>query len=204
MIRAAMFVFAAAIAARAEDFRQIQTSAPAEPEETLMSGEVTHGGYGGPRVAYGRVAGKDAVFVGGEGGWIVNHQFIIGGGGYGLATQQAAPGEFAATDDLSFGYGGFMLGYTLFSDKLFHGTLTALVGAGGIGSHRRGSGDASSLQDAIFVLEPAATFELNVARFFRTGLAVSYRWVRGVESAGIGNADLSGVMGSLVLKFGKF
>lgn len=202
MMRVALFLLAAAAAARAEDLRQIQTAV--EPEQTLMSGEVTHGGYGGPRVAYGRVASKDAVFVGGEGGWIVNHQFIIGGAGYGLATQQAAPGEFAATDDLSFGYGGFMLGYTLFSDKLVHGTLTALVGAGGVGSHRRGSGDASSLQDAVFVLEPAATFELNVARFFRTGLAVSYRWVRGVESAGITNADLSGVMGSLILKFGKF
>ena len=193
---------AVAGAARAEPFRQISTQA--ETDETLLSGDIVHGGYGGPRIAYGTIAGKDALFVGGEGGWIINHQFIIGGAGYGLVTQQRAPGDYGTTDDLSFGYGGFMLGYTFLSDKVVHGTFTTLVGAGGIGSHGRNDMRGSNLQDAVFVLEPTATIDLNVVKHFRTGFAVSYRWVRGVQTAGITNADLSGVTGSLVLKFGKF
>jgi hypothetical protein len=46
--------------------------------------------------------------------------------------------------------------------------------------------------------------EVNVATHFRFGVAVSYRWFRGVETEGITNSDLSGVFGSMVLKFGKF
>jgi hypothetical protein len=199
----AMFALVAvAGSARADTFKQIATKADAD--DTLLSGDIVHGGYGGPRVAYGSVAGHDAVFVGAEGGWIVNHQFILGCAGYGLVTQQRAPGDYGLTDDLSFGYGGVMLGYTFLSEKVVHGTFTTLVGAGGVGSHRRSGTEASDLQDAVFVLEPTATIDLNVVKNFRTGFAVSYRWVRGVQAAGLTNADLSGVTGSLVLKFGKF
>ncbi len=45
-----------------------------------------------------------------EGGWIVNHQSILGGAGYGLVTDQPAPGMFADTDQLTMGYGGVLLG----------------------------------------------------------------------------------------------
>ena len=54
------------------------------------------------------------------------------------------------------------------------------------------------------MLEPAATMELNVIRNVRAGLGISYRWVRGVDTDGLTNGDLSGVTGSMVLKFGKF
>ena len=54
-------------------------------EETLLgSSEVTHGGFGGPVIKYTQIKGEPAVLVGGRGGWIINHTFIIGGGGYGL------------------------------------------------------------------------------------------------------------------------
>ncbi len=185
---------------------QVETAAEGseEREQTLLSGQVTHGGYGGPRLAYGRIAGRDAVTVGGEGGWIINHSIILGVAGCGLVSSQPAPGAYASNEDLTLGYGGLMLGYTFFSDRLVHGTLSALVGAGGMGTRSRFGPDTRDLNDAFFVFEPTATVELNVARHFRLGAALSYRLVRGVETDGITNSDLSGLFGSMVLKFGKF
>lgn len=200
---AILVLISAAFAARADGFRQISTQ-PQERDQQLIEGETEHGGYGGPRLAYGRVAGHDALQVGGEGGWIINRRFIVGGAGTGLVTNQPAPGTLASTDNLTFGYGGAMLGYTLLPEKLVHATFTALVGAGGLGARARGSNDTTDLSDSFFVFEPTATLDVNVARHFRLGMAISYRWVRGVDTAGIGNADLSGVFGSMILKFGKF
>ena len=201
---AILVLISAAFAARADGLRQISTPPPEPRDQNLIDGEVEHGGYGGPRVAYGRVQGHDALQVGGEGGWIINRRFIIGGAGCGLVTNQPAPGTWAATDNLTFGYGGVMLGYTLLPEKLVHATFTALVGAGGLGTRARGSNAATDLADSFFVFEPTATIDVNVARFFRWGVAVSYRFVSGVETPGISSADLNGVFGSMILKFGKF
>ena len=192
-----------ALLAAGPGLRQIET--PAEPrQENLIEGEVSHGGYGGPRISYGRLAGYDAVDVGGEGGWILNHHFILGGAGYGLVTNQPAPGQFASSNDLTMGYGGFMIGYTILPQKLVHATFTALVGAGGIGARGHLNSGETDLGDSFFVVEPTATMDLNVAHFLRFGVAVSYRWVTGVQTNGITNADLRGVFGSMILKFGRF
>jgi len=173
-------------------------------DETLVDSHIDHGGYGGPRIGYTRIAGSDAMWVGGEGGWIINHHIIIGGAGYGLVTQQPAPGALAATDDLSLGYGGLLLKYTVLPHHLVHATFGTLIGAGGVGSHPRSGGDSRGGADSFFVLEPDAAVELNVVEHVRAGLALSYRWVTGVQKAGLGNGDLSGFTSSLVLKFGKF
>src|SRR3954451_437181 len=69
-----------------------------ERDHTLVGSRIESGGYAGPRVAVGRVAARDAVLAGFEAGWIVNHRFMLGAGGYGLVTNQSAPGAFAATD----------------------------------------------------------------------------------------------------------
>ncbi len=59
-------------------------------EETLIKGDVESGGFGGPVVKMTSLNGQDGILVGGRGGWILNHSFIIGGGGYGLANNVRA------------------------------------------------------------------------------------------------------------------
>jgi hypothetical protein len=103
------------------------------------------------------------------------------------------------------GYGGVMLGYTLLPHQLLHATFTGLVGGGGLGARLRMNRDSNiDLADAFFVFEPMLTVDLNVARHFRLGASLSYRLVRGVQTDGLSNADLSGLFGSMVFKFGKF
>jgi hypothetical protein len=186
-------------------------------EETLLgSGEVTHGGFGGPVIKYTQIKGEPSVLVGGRGGWIINHNFIIGGGGYGLANDIKANNPLIILPGitkpyLNFGYGGLELEYIIESDKLLHFSVYSLIGAGSV-SYRSGlfndneSGwdHAGSPNDAFFVFEPAANVELNVISFLRVNAGVSYRFISGVNFDDLKNSDLAGLSANLTLKFGAF
>ena len=49
------------------------------------------------------------------------------------------------------------------------------------------------------------TVELNVTSWMRLGAGASYRYVNGADRlVGIGNSDLGGASGMVLLKFGSF
>jgi len=79
-----------------------------------------------------------ALFVGGYVGWLINHTFLLGGGGYGLANSISAPGNaldyYGAANDLKIqlGYGGLLLEYLGNPDALIHYNESALIGGGGV------------------------------------------------------------------------
>ncbi len=184
-------------------------------EQTLISGPVENGGFGGPVVKFSDIDNKFAILVGGYGGWLINHSFMIGGGGYGLVNNihasQAAQLYYGTGDNLrlQFGYGGLMLEYIGEPDKLVHYSVSTLIGAGGVGYNYLDNFYNSFQEDngrtsAFFVLEPSAGVELNVTRFFRLNAGASYRLVRGSDLPGISDSDLSHLSGYLTFKFGKF
>jgi hypothetical protein len=163
----------------------------AAQEETLVGGEMTSGGFGGPVIRVTGVAGETAALMGGRGGWIINHAFVLGAGGYGLVTDLDVAG-----DRVDFGYGGLVLEYVNRPMRLVHFTLATLIGGGGVNSQL--------LDDGVFVIEPEAGVELNVTSFFRLHGSAGYRFVSDVDFTGLTDGDLSGAFGSLMLKFGKF
>lgn len=182
-------------------------------EETLIgNGEVANGGFGGPVVKYTQIKGEPAVLVGGRGGWIINHSFVIGGGGYGLVNSIEADNEtiasaFGSKPYINFGYGGFEMEYIINSDKIIHFSVAALIGGGGV-SYRNDlwndHEDWDSPHDAFFVFEPSANIELNIISFFRINAGVSYRFISGANLDDLQNSDLAGPAASLTLKFGSF
>jgi hypothetical protein len=87
-----------------------------EPDRLLLPGKVKHGGYGAPEVKFTTMTGDPAVLVGFQGGWIINHGFVIGAAGYGLSTTHDAPAALSlpsTRSTLQFGYGGPRLGYVI-------------------------------------------------------------------------------------------
>lgn len=178
-------------------------------EQTLVgNGEMSNGGFGGPVIKYTQIKNQPSVLIGGRGGWIINHTFIIGGGGYGLANQIEADNFIGYSKPfINFGYGGFELEYIIQSDQLLHFSIYTLIGAGGVNyrDYSHGSwNDWDSINDEFFVLEPALNVEVNITSFFRINAGASYRYISGVSYDNLKNEDFSGFSGVLTLKFGSF
>lgn len=178
-------------------------------DETLIGDDIESGGYGAVIVKYGQIMGTDGVFVGGQGGWIINHTLVIGGGGFGLANKIALEGT--ECQYLGFGYGGLLLEYIVASQKLVHLDIQFLIGAGGVSSYTSYTDDYSCWGedyygdgDAFFAMEPGANLMLNLHRYVRVGVGATYRYVGGVCYRGLDDSDLRGFTGQMIFKFGNF
>lgn len=178
-------------------------------EETLINGPIENGGFGGPVLKVGSLNGETALLVGGRGGWIINHSFIVGGGGYGLVNDVHAKvlGPFGERY-LNFGYGGLELEYVAHPHRLINCSVQSLIGAGALSwrdqSMHRDMFDSNSNSETFFIVEPGVNVTLNVTKYFRISGGVSYRFISGVQSEASSNPDLSGPSGVLTFRFGKF
>ena len=177
-------------------------------EETLLgSGKISNGGFGGPVVKFTSINKHFGVLVGGQGGWIINHSFVIGGGGYGLVNNVKTENIFLGERQLlNFGYGGVELHYINNSDKLIHYTISLLIGGGGIGYRQPNDWDWDwdTNTRSFFVMEPTVRLMLNVTSFFRIGVGGGYRLISGTSLDELKDSDISGPSAEIVLKFGKF
>jgi hypothetical protein len=159
---------------------------------------------------YSRIQDRDALFFGGRGGWVANHRFVFGAGGFALVTRIAPPeGAPEIGEDLrtEFGYGGLWLEYILLPDKLVHASFGTLLGGGAVAYsriRRTARQDRQVESDVVFTVEPVLSAELNLTRFLRMSVGVGYRHVASVDLAGLRQEDLSGFSGSVMLKFGRF
>ncbi len=187
-------------------------------EETLIGNGIEHGGFGGPVLKFTQIKGELGIMVGGYGGWLINHQFMIGGGGFGLVNEirasTEAEKEYSSGNKplfVEFGYGGGMFEYILTPNKLVHFSINLLIGAGGVNyryNYRNENNDwyyTHRGSDAVFVLEPTMSVELNLISWCRTSIGAGYRYVSGINDlVGISNKDLSGISGNITFKFGTF
>jgi hypothetical protein len=185
-------------------------------EETLFTGTVTNGGYGGPGVKLTTVNGTTGVFVGGKGSWIINHSFGLGGAAFGLATPTDVPEiaqkTFTRSDgserdlEMGIGYGGIVLEYFFTPNKLIHMTADMMVGGGAVvyAENWEDEDDTWDVNDAFLVLEPGIDAELNVTPWFRINAGVSYLLARDIDIVGMDDSDLGGVAGNILFKFGTF
>ena len=178
-------------------------------DETLLGDDLENGGYGALVVKYGPIMGTEGFFVGGQGGWVINHTLVIGGGGYGLVSRIVL--DDGECSNLGFGYGGLFLEYIIASHKLVHFSIQTLIGGGGVGRYSDwdcgewGCGDDYWRDsDAFFALEPGANLMLNLHKFVRVGFGATYRFVDGVSYLGLCDSDLSGATGQFIVKFGSF
>jgi hypothetical protein len=194
-------------------FFALAASAVAE-EHNLLSGTLVHGGYGAPVVKFTNVNGRAAVLVGGQGQWIINHMVALGIGGYGMTPNQerlgTGPSRWMNNPDLAFSYGGLLVSFISESDQVAHPTIDLLIGGGSVDLVRHSesgddySDDSHALHDGIFVIEPSLNAEVNIVRFMRANIGVSYRFASGVSDFGFDSSDFSGLSATLALKFGKF
>lgn len=202
-----------------EDFEKEQEKE--QEMQTIFNKQMSFGGYGGPELKLTTFKEKYGLMVGGHGGFIMNHNFIIGGGGYGLTTNSRFNED---TMNLQTGYGGLRLEYVCCSHKLVHFSVPVLIGAGGVRitsetddadyvsvNYDTNDDDEIDIWEwkevetgAYFVLEPGVNVELNVVKHFRIAMGGSYRYVAGSNLEDVSDKELSDFAFNLSFKFGVF
>nr|WP_319399108.1 hypothetical protein [uncultured Carboxylicivirga sp.] len=202
--------------------------------KTLFGGnkDQSNGGYGAVMIGYSQIWDRDAILIGGRGGWIINHNFALGMGGYGFMTDpKTDPFIMDATTNLNSkyqitgGYGGLLFEPILGAKKPVHLSFPILIGAGGIAytkhwennDYNNDYREIYEDSDAFFVLEPTIELEFNMLKFFRLAFSASYRYTSNINLSYqdyrdpkpdpnvIGTQDmLRGMNYGITLKFGKF
>ena len=183
--------------------------------KTIFSKETKATGFGAFDMTFTGMNDGYALLLGGHGGLIFNKKVMVGFGGYGITT----PVKFEGIDpseplELTGGYGGFVLGYVLAPREVFHASFPMIIGVGGMdvreADFRYDINDPlinDRIENSIFVvIEPGAQMEINITRFFRLGVGLSYRFTEGVnlERNNITDEDTSGLAGNISFKFGGF
>lgn len=194
---------------------------------TIFGSDFSSGGYGAPELKLGNVRGVTSLFVGGRGGWIIGHRFVIGGGGYGMTTSNtfmedpadkpsSVPSDSTRNIKLDMGYGGLLLEFIAMPKSAVHLSFPVLIGGGGsnlgaqtyVGQsnyYQEGWATYDFIENSgFFVLEPGVFVELNMTKFFVLSAGGTYRFITGVNMQRLNSSDLSGATFSLALKFGGF
>jgi hypothetical protein len=192
----------------------ISWAAPvAAQPDTVIGEEAHHGFYLAPIVKLTEVDNEFAVFAGGHLAWIVNNQFVLGVGGYGLVHPDSRR---------DIGYGGLLLGANASPDAAVHIGARVLIGAGHAewNSHCRRPYSCSYEAEhdwrrwdeewehwrsdhdgeTFFVAEPELLVRINFAKWVRLSVAGGYRFVDGSSLS----SSLRGYSGSFEIAIGKF
>lgn len=194
-------------------------------DETLLGGNIEHGAYFAPTLRVSQIGNDNiGMLAGGYGGWLLDHRLLLGIGGYGLVSNHFAPHPtldyYKLTEKstvVAMGYGGFVLEYTFWPNKLVHMNINLLLGAGAV-NIRYSSYFANWYEwsnysswylfnrpDVFFVIEPGIQAELNFTPWMRAFIGGNARFVTDIDQIeGMTNSMLSGFSGSIGVKFGWF
>ena len=211
-------------------FIGLYTQAQEEEQDfkTIFSSDYSSGGYGAPELKLGNVNNNMSLLMGGRGGWIIGHRFVVGGAGYGLTTSNNFNYTEPLIDEsgnmvdstrnlrLDMGYGGLMLEFIALPKKAVHLSFPIIIGAGGTSVGAEIAQSTSQIDpvefntydfvesSAFFVVEPGVFLEMNMTKFFRLDVGATYRFISGTNLVRVNNNDLSDLTFSLALKFGSF
>ena len=204
---------------------QKEEDQPQEMKTIFGSGDkIKHGGYLALTIDYGQIDGKDALLVGGRGGWIINHRLALGLGGKGIANSISYPSNSSSTyfDKyyLKGGYGGLLIEPMFFPMSAINISVPVIIGAGGAAYTEKidwdnnwgdNSNNNSIYSSPFFVLEPGIEVNLNLVKFMRISFGGYYRYTAGLNLTEPNNPDtksdthlLDGFSGAIALKFGLF
>lgn len=179
--------------------------------KTLFSNPTHIGWWVSPDFMYTQYDGND-VFQGGlSGGVILNHNFSLGIGGYGIMNSNNLDYDNVFPNETAYlygGYGGLKVEYRLNPDAVVHVAFPLLMGGGALMYGKDLYTDPDEHEDYIsdefFLFEPGVMMGVNLIKFMRLDIGATYRFTSGFELPTVGSDFMNGVSGVVSLKFGKF
>jgi hypothetical protein len=180
-----------------------------------LAGNINHsGGYGALIFKSSSFKDKSMIFMGGRGVWTINRVFGIGFEGDGIIpinTYEGIDPDGNYNAYLVGGYGGLVLEPIVWSNKLVHITFPVMGGAGWLGYVRDWEStnyhpSESDLydEDIFWFIEPGASIEVNVTRFFRVDIGVTQRFTQDLQLVNTSSSAFDKTNFSFALKFGSF
>lgn len=180
------------------------SSISAQTSEVPMKKEIY--GFGSPVIKFTNINNDFAILIGGRGGWIFGDRFMIGGGGYGLVSENYTNIEKAdSRTSINFGYVGFELEYILIQNDVFSFSINTLLGGGALSYtdyENVFQFETQRKSDAFIIIEPAAQIYFITSDWLSIGTGISYKIL---SKENIGNPyknDVKGISGILTFKFG--
>jgi hypothetical protein len=194
-------------------FSQENESSEKKDEYKTIFGHDRHNGfYGALTIGYSEIDSKQAIIFGGRFELITGHSLGIGIGGKGFINESYHNASLNTNIFLAGGYVGLYFEPIVMPNYPVHISFPILLGAGGV-SYINQNKDYyhNKVEDskAFLVAEPGAELEMNLTRFLRLALGVSYRFttpfdVGTTSTTGISSNELKGFNYMLTFKFGRF
>ncbi len=151
-----------------------------------------------PEFKVTEIADETAELVGIQVGPSMNRGLYLGVCVYGLVNDIDTE-DAGKLDSFDLWYGGFVVDYTFFAREVVHGSTGFLIGGGRVHAGDVWYGGSADL----FLFEPCVNLMVNVTKGVELGVGVSYRFLDGSDIEGFENSDLSGVAGSIFIRWNE-
>jgi len=192
-----------------------QSSADIKQKKEIMLDidRIEHGWYIGLVNQYTRLNGNWADFVGGRGGWIINHSFVIGASGYGLVyptDREGFTGKIYEGEEkeVNMGFGGPMIEYFFLPDKLITFAPALTIGGGSFQYIKPEEDDKDDDKeengDIFFVIMPEFNIFVNITEYIRIGIGVSYRHSAGIDKYDLNDENFRNISVNMMITGGWF
>lgn len=137
---------------------------------------------------------KYSEVVGGEIGLVLNSQIYVGLSGYAKTSRLSFNDEFT-TYGVGYGYGGILLGYTPFPNKVIHPYFGVIGGYGGAREYNFENYRKGLTQNVagFYYLEPEVNIEVNFSKMVRLSLGARYRFVNTSNFIKVEKGMLNGI-----------
>ena len=200
----------------------VQSSAQQQPPQPgqIKIEQMDSGWVIAPDARFAQINDRTATFAGAYGGWLVDHTFLVGGGGYWLANGH---------HDFEMAYGGPIVGWIFRGEERIGFGVRALVGGGSatiarpyseffgappavtreVARFGRAHGGAPApgldggtrvaVHDDFFIAEPQVSAVWRVADWMRIDAGLGYRFI---GFADLVDEHLRGASGSVSVRFG--
>lgn len=174
-------------------------NAMAEPVQALVNDEeATWGFFIRPELKITPVKSQTTELAGGILGTSVGRALYLGLGAYTLVNSVETDSGAVKLKAFDIWYAGAHADYTIFSAKLFHGSISGFLGGGQV---RNSSFIASSDNANLFIAEPDVNLEFNLTSSLELGAGIGYRFVNGSDLNNISSSDLSGWVGTVFFRW---
>jgi hypothetical protein len=183
-----------------------------QKKEVVFSfSSIEHGWYASFNNQFTLINNNWSYLAGGKAAWIINHSLAIGAGGYGLVyptdRDKITGTPYDGIDTkIHLGFGGGVIEYFIWPDRLFTLAPSIMIGAGGIQYYNPKNEDSGNEpdEDAFFLLMPEINIYVNITEYVRIGAGFSFRIVNGINQNDLSDRDISGFAFTLCIMGGWF